>query len=83
MVTPSDETANGLPATSIVWMLAAARSWCDVPRITASDLSVFSCSPFRKNHSHTADEQSARRLKAGVASQAFMAINSCVSSANW
>ena len=42
MVKSSDltrsKTANRLPATSIVWMLAeAARSWCDVPRITSSD----------------------------------------------
>ena len=82
MVKPSDltrsETANRLLATSIVWMLAAAQSWCDVPSITTSDLSAFSCSPFRKNHSRTADEQSVRMLRAGTASQAFMAMNSCV-----
>ena len=67
MVTPSDltrsETANRLPATLIIWMLAAAQSWCDVPRITTSDLSALSCSPFHKNHSRTADEQSARMLR--------------------
>jgi len=80
MVTPSDltrsETANWLPATSIVWMLAATRSWWEVPRITTSDLSAFSCRPFRRNHRRTADEQSARRFRAGAASQAFMAMNS-------
>jgi len=87
MVTPSDltqsETANWLLAMSIIWMLAVARSWCDLSKITTSELSAFSCSPFCKNHRCRADEQSARQLRARTASQAFMVMNSYVSSVNW
>jgi len=81
MVTPSDltqfDTAKRLPATSIVWMLATAQNWCDMPRMTTSDLSAFSCSPFHKNHRVMADEQSTKRLTAGMASQVFIAMNVC------
>jgi len=47
------------------------------------DLSALSCRPLCKNHSRTADEQTARRSSAGVVSLVFIATNSCASSANW
>ena len=63
--------------------VAVARSWCPVPKMTTSDLSALSCRPLCKNHSRTAEEQTARRSRAGVVSLMFIAMNSCVSSANW
>jgi len=43
-VTPSDlslwETGSLLPATWMDEMVAAERSWCDVPTMTSSDLSL-------------------------------------------
>ena len=60
IVTPSDlslsETGSLLPATSMDEMLAAERSWCDVPTMTTSDLSGFSWSPLRRNQDLTAAE---------------------------
>ena len=50
-----------------------------VPCVEDDDLRFVSV----KNHSRTADEQTARRSRAGVVSLVFIAKNSCVSSANW
>jgi len=82
MVTPSDlslsETSRLLLSISTAVMLAVARSWCPAPRMTTSDLSAVSCRPLCKNHSRTADEQTARRSRVGVVSLVFIAMNTCV-----
>jgi len=56
-------------------MLAAERSWCDVPTMTTSDLSGFNWSPMRRNQDLTAAEHRARLSRAGATSKAFMATN--------
>jgi len=64
---PSDlsrsERIRSLMASSTAVMLAVAGSWCPLPKMTTSDLSAFSCKPLCKNHSRTADEQTARRSR--------------------
>jgi len=49
-----DATGRVLPATLMVIMFAADRSWAGVPRKTTSDLSALSWRPFCKNQRRTA-----------------------------